>query len=409
MTGLLKYRFVFISTLLFIGFAFQSNAQIFQFRKKANIKFELINNLIVVPVSLNGIDSLFFIVDTGVGTSLLTNSSLGVILNQTELQKVKISGLGTDDPVDAVKSSNNRLSIKGFDLGELSMLVLKDYDLNLYEDLGKNVHGILGRDLFENRLIKIDYRRNKIIVFSELHNIKLKKHKAISIKIIKGKPIIDLQMVDINGERRNLNFLVDLGSSFAATFYASEITKKKYSANHLDAVIGKGLSGQINGSLARIESVNIGGFDLKDMIVAFPDDEAIKHFIQRDYVDGSVGAEIMRRLDPIFDYKAGRLYLKPNSAFGKHQSYNTAGFNIQKTDPFLPIYKVSYLFGESPAAEAGLEVGDQILSFNGVPLSKLSYQEITGTLYQAEGKELYIKYFRNGSLKEAALILRDLI
>src|SRR5690242_9346342 len=70
-------------------------------RKKVNIPIEVHNNLVVVPVVLNGQLPLKFILDTGVRTSILTEKTFSDILNLTYSRKYSIAGPGGQKIVDA--------------------------------------------------------------------------------------------------------------------------------------------------------------------------------------------------------------------------------------------------------------------------------------------------------------------
>src|SRR5690606_2334535 len=70
-------------------------------RKKVEIPIEVYNNLVVVPVVLNGTLPLKFILDTGVRTAILTQKSFSDILNLAYSRKYSITGPGGQKMVDA--------------------------------------------------------------------------------------------------------------------------------------------------------------------------------------------------------------------------------------------------------------------------------------------------------------------
>ena len=63
-------------------------------KTKVEIPIEIYNNLIVVPVVLNGALPLKFILDTGVRTAILTEKTFSDILNLAYSRKYTISGPG---------------------------------------------------------------------------------------------------------------------------------------------------------------------------------------------------------------------------------------------------------------------------------------------------------------------------
>src|SRR5690606_9815621 len=105
-----------------LGFAIEGG------KKKVQIPFELHNNLIVVPLLLNGMLPLRFIVDTGVQTAILTDKAFTDILDLPYSRKYTISGPGGQKIVNAYVTHNVALHLPGLKGEGHAMLVLEqDY------------------------------------------------------------------------------------------------------------------------------------------------------------------------------------------------------------------------------------------------------------------------------------------
>ena len=118
-------------------------------QKKVQIPFELYNNLIVIPVVLNGTLPLRFVLDTGVRTTILTEKAYSDILNLVYTKKISIAGAGGMRIVEAFVTGNVSLDIPPGVIGRGHvMLVLAEDYLQLRNYLGTNVHGIVGYELF---------------------------------------------------------------------------------------------------------------------------------------------------------------------------------------------------------------------------------------------------------------------
>jgi hypothetical protein len=99
-----------------IGFVLKTNAQNgFQFQQKSDdkqrISFKLINNLIVIPVEING-KTLSFILDTGLNKTIVFNLTKNDSIGLSNPKKILLRGLGGGEPVAALLSENNKISIK---------------------------------------------------------------------------------------------------------------------------------------------------------------------------------------------------------------------------------------------------------------------------------------------------------
>ena len=78
--------------------------------KKDKVSFQLVNNLVVVPVEVNG-DKLSFLLDTGVNSTILFGITEADSLRINNTKPIKVRGLGDGEGVIALKSENNEFRI----------------------------------------------------------------------------------------------------------------------------------------------------------------------------------------------------------------------------------------------------------------------------------------------------------
>ena len=184
-------------------------------------------------------------------------------------------------------------------------------------------------------------------------------------------------------------------------------------------------------------------FEFNNPVVAFPDSSSIKNVTMVADRMGSVGGEIIRRFDVIFDYQNRKMYLKKNSEYNSPFGYNKSGVEIQhkglqwiqetvrlETVPlsknafdseadkkkdfkykFLlkPIYEIANVRESSPAAIAGLQKGDVIILINKNPAYKYSLQEIN-TLFKSEGvKWITLEVERGNEILKFKFQLDDIL
>ena len=107
-----------IILLLLTGYTFaQKNKtsfweSLFQ-KKKFSIEFKQVNHNIVIPAHINNSDTLWFILDTGLGTSLITELTSKDSLTINYAKKIKLKGLGDNESIDAYSSFGNDIRIAG--------------------------------------------------------------------------------------------------------------------------------------------------------------------------------------------------------------------------------------------------------------------------------------------------------
>ena len=111
--------------------------------------FKLINNLIIIPIKVNG-SELNFLLDTGVSNSIMFNLSVKDSLKLKNTKKIRLRGLGEGDYMDAIKSTNNLFRIGKIINGYHMVYLIPGKEFDLSTTLGVNINGIIGGDLFHD-------------------------------------------------------------------------------------------------------------------------------------------------------------------------------------------------------------------------------------------------------------------
>ena len=150
------YFFLFSITTVFC----QSEFQITKNKTKVVIPFQLINNLIFIPIKVNT-EELTFLLDTGVDETILFSLDEKQEIKLYELEKIKLKGLGNNLAVDAYKSSKNIMDANGFVDKNHEIYLVLDQDFNISSQVGIPVNGIIGNHFFKNNRVEIDYERKK--------------------------------------------------------------------------------------------------------------------------------------------------------------------------------------------------------------------------------------------------------
>ena len=79
--------------------------------------------------------------------------------------------------------------------------------------------------------------------------------------------------------------------------------------------LGTGLNGSVYGRRSKIKKITLGTFDIEQPTVAFPDTLSVNFMRSYEGRNGSLGGEILKRFNSVFDYSNSRLMLKPNSYY----------------------------------------------------------------------------------------------
>jgi len=380
-------------------------------RKRVDIPIEINNNLVIIPVILNGMLPLKFILDTGVRTTILTEKTYTDILNLPYSRKYTISGPGGVKIVDAYVTNNVSLDLPGIHGEGHAMLVLEEDYLQLRNYLGTDVHGILGYELFSRFIIKIDYEKKILTVMLPEKFAPRKKFQKIPIRIEDTKPYVMAEVIQTNGTEMTAKFLIDTGASHSLMLDPKSDSRIVVPAINVSSLIGRGLGGIITGRVGRLQSFSLGSSVIDRPIANFPDPNSYIDSLKLGNVprNGSIGGEILSRFTIIFDFPNEKIFIKKNHAFKSKFYFNLSGLTVKAKGSHLNTFEVNEVRSNSVSDKAGVKPGDLIMSVNGNLSRDLNLNQLIGFFNQKPGKKIHVEILRNGERKKVDFVLTDQI
>lgn len=433
----------FLQFLFIFLFSIFTNAQnSFQIvnAKKVVIPFKLINNLIFIPITVNGAE-LTFLLDTGVAETTIFSLE-NKEMKLSPLESVKFSGLGGNASIMGFKSDHNVGKIgKHFVNDSFTLFIILDQDFNISSHVGIPVNGIIGYHFFKNHPVMIDYASKKITVYqdNELFTKKIKKFNEMPISIERNKPYV-LADVEMTNNKKSSKLLIDLGNSDAIWLFPTLIKDFVYNRPNIEDFLGRGFNGDIYGKRSRIHNFYLDDFKFEKPLTAMPDEFSIQHVNLVEERKGSVGGEIMRRFTAAFDYPNEKLYLKKNGNYDDPFHFNMSGLDFQQDGMqwekdmvnleskrrdngttgvelinnslqykfvLKPLFSIAGVRKDSPGDKAGLKKGDQLLTINGRKTSEMTLNKIMEMMKSEEGKIINMVIMRKNQELRLSFTLED--
>lgn len=388
-----------------LGFALEEG------RRKVQIPFELRNNLVIVPVVLNGMLPLKFVVDTGVQTGILTQKAFSDILNLTYSKKYIIAGPGGHGIVEAYITNNVSLDLPGIHGTGHALLVLNEDYLELRNYLGTDVHGIIGYELFSRFIVEINYEKKLLIVSSpQRHKVKRSYHR-VPITVEDTKPYVVTDVTLSSGETIRTKLMMDSGASHGLLLEPQSDPRIQVPVKSVSSQIGRGIGGAIMGKVGRVKSIALGDYVLKGPIANFPDPNSYMDSLKigRTARNGTIGGEILSRFNIVFNFSREEIYLKKNSSFRKKFYYNLSGLIVKAIGSDLNTFEIAEVRKLSTAEKADVRAGDLILSVNGIAANTLDLNQILGLISTKPGKRIRLQVNRDGEILTRVFRLEDAI
>ena len=370
--------------------------------RSASISFELINNLIIIPLQINDSDSLFFILDSGVKNTIITELSSDDSITIKYARKTTLKGLGDDNKyIEAYQSDHNSLSLLNGNnniLGnDIDLFVLIDSTFHFSKYFGRKINGIVGADILKNFIVQIDYIQKRIKFYNPDSYSYKRNTKVFPLKIFNSKPYMNCLIIQNNGKEIEANMLLDTGASLSIWLQKESNPLIVLPEKTINTRLGYGLGGEISGKIGRINKLNIAGSIINYPIVSYPDSGLYSK--QSAYLErnGTIGADVLRRFKIIFDYQGNKISLRPNKHFKQEFNYNLSGMQITAPYPDFPIFLIEQIIPGSLSDISGLRIDDQIYKLNSKLAVQYSLSEINAILSQPPGRTIRITVLRNGN------------
>jgi predicted aspartyl protease len=411
---MIRLIFVLVFSMNFFGHYLQGQTLGFTInddKKKVQIPIQIQNNLVVVPIILNDVLPLKFIIDTGVRTAILTQKAFADILQLPYNRKYSIAGPGGEKIVEAYVTTNVSLTLPGVTGRGHSILVLEEDYLELRNVLGTDVHGILGYELFSRFIVEIDYEKKVMTLTLPEKFKKRRKFDEIPMLIEDTKPFILTPLTIFGDNALTAKLLIDTGASHGLLLDPASDERICVPENTVSAIIGRGIGGDITGRTGRIQELKLGHFAMQNVLVNFPDPNSYIDTLKTtaSFRHGTIGGEILSRFAVVFNYPQGLLYLKKNSDFKKKFYLNLSGINLSAKGASLNSFEVIEVRKLSPAERAGIKVGDELYSVKGLSTKDYRLNEVNAMLNTKPGKKIKIGILRNGVKQEVIIVLESQI
>lgn len=264
--------------------------------------------------------------------------------------------------------------------------------------------GLLGLSFLREFTFRLDYQQ-KLLSFASSANSNL-IGRGSSVPLYKEGPML---LVQAEVDRIPARLIVDTGGGQALILRSSFVKKHKLRErypNRLSMVTGTGLLGETHGEIARLQTLTLGDYITTNVFAEFEPDTKTW---PGDFA-GFVGIPFLRRFNLTFDPTGQRVWLEPNASYAMEPPPPASVRSGLVCLPTGTNWIVQDIIAGSPATEAGVRRGDQLLEINGVSVQTLKFEKIKGAFRAEPGTRVRLRLQAVAEAsREVTLILRDLL
>jgi hypothetical protein len=260
---------------------------------------------------------------------------------------------------------------------------------------GQDLDGIIGSEFIKQYVVEVDYQNRVLKLHDKDKFAYAGAGESIPIQLNSfGYPLLDGEVIPASGESIKGKFVLDLGSSGSLVLMSPVVTQYNLLGNGMKTIkaIGVGgAGGQSNGQIGRVRSLQIGKFTIPNPLTLFSEDKA--GAMATTQLVGNIGQLIAGKFKVFLDYNHTRIILEPNSTFNQAMDRATAGVVLTTEGKDYGTIRVTDVLENSPAAQAGIQKDDILISVDGKPAAAL---KATGIAEMFEKTATYKLTIRRG-------------
>ena len=360
------------------------------------IPFELINNHIYVDVRVNDLP-LRVMLDTG-GVNILAPETAQALKLASE-GSFQARGIGeTTESFGLTRVQE--VQIGGATVRNQVFYVMPFRDLEKVEGVPQT--GVVGFEVFKRFVVRIDYAQRQVTLLLPDAFQAPAGATVVPFTFNEMTPQVEGKIDGIPGK-----FTIDTGSR--ATLWVNRPFAEKHSlfdkpGKKIEALAGWGVGGQGRGLVTRAGLLELGDVRVPAPVTSIALQQ--RGSMADPYLAGNVGGGILRRFTVTFDYGRQKIYFEPNASNAQEDTWDRSGLWLNRADAG---YRVEDVVADSPAAAAGLKVGDLVLAVNGRKATELPVAEAREILKSAPGTRVRLQVKSGATEREVEVVLQEMV
>ncbi len=369
------------------------------------IPFTLVDDHIVLPVTINNSPEIEVLLDTGMPMKglMLLDRGIAKELGLKYSGTVDLGGGGDASAVTADVIRGVTLAFAGFGFPGQRIFVLRETDFA--DDWPADA--VLGTTLFDHT-VEIDFSASMIRLYEDVEDLPRDPGHEFGLTFTMGIPVVEAGVAIDGAEIVPVTLIADTGVNAPLLVFPysnKDLAVPDNAVRTRTGVLSEGLSGDVHGKIGRVARLELGPYDFDGVVAAFPTRASMGHANILGQ-NGFVGTGLFKRFTVVFDYPNENMYLDPNETYGERFEWNMAGLLMGiNRDGFLQVKDV---VEDTPGAREDIRANDIIVTLDDSDVRELDSDTIH-KLFNKEGARLHLGVQRGSDRLEITLTLRRIL
>jgi molybdate transport system substrate-binding protein len=357
------------------------------------------NGQIIVNVNINGQGPFPMMFDTGSVEAITPNAATALGLSVEGAGTVRGSG---ERAVSVALTHLQTLRLGGAELSDIALPVIALPQFITDRGDRTPLAGLIGFGVLSRFAVRLSYDDRTLTLIPAEDFRYSGTGEPVPLFFADKTPVISAAADGVPG-----SFEIDTGSSTALVLQRGFIEQHGLEGRHPDGLRIKvgGVGGVFDTIATRLDRFDLAAFKIERPVVEFPSRD--EGGIPVAGIDGSVGYQILRQFVITFDYSHREIWFERSAAFGESTIEWKTGFQAVKAG--YSGFRVVTVQPDTPAAKAGIRVGDLITMVDGRPAASVGQAEFGALMRRADGTIVRLDINREGIRHSVAVTLEELL
>jgi hypothetical protein len=370
----------------------------------ARLPFDYSGRHVWVKASINGAPPADFLYDTGASITVIDSAYAARIGLETE-GHIEAMGAGSSGAATFAVLKSLRVESADSDGVELQdqRVGVLSVSGTLAPFFWRDCAGVIGYSFISQFVNEVDFDRSVLTLYDARSFNYQGSGARFPMTMAGTVPVVRMRLDGkLEGE-----FRLDVGSNSTVDLHGPFVREHKLDPGRHGAleVSGAGFGGEFSSKITRLKRIDIGPFGWDDPLVSLSG-ATVGALASEDFA-GNVGNHILERFKCTFDYDRHAVFLEPGAKYAERDHFSRTGLQLARYGDDV---RAGQVVAHSPAASAGIEEGDLVISLEGKPILDYGMDEIDRMFEDGEpGTTLQLVISRDGKPREVRIKLKDLI
>ncbi|HEX7516320.1 MAG TPA: aspartyl protease family protein [Chthoniobacterales bacterium] len=362
----------------------------------------LLGRVPVAQVTIDGSRPLAVILDTGADDDIL-NARITRELKLHVLNPEVIEQPGGAIEMGQVENVQPKLA--SVPVQNLAMVSAPLDPLQPF--IGQPLDGILGYGFFSQFVVEFDYAAKRVRLFAPETYVVPPKAVVIPITFRGKSPLVEITVEGATGESVKTLVEIDTGSFESLGLKGAFLDGHRLIQANAPKrpLFGLAIGGETTGYRTRLAAATLGPFRLSRPVTS----ATTSGDAGSADVGGVLGGEALNRFKVIVDYSRKQLLLIPNPELSRPSEYfDFLGAQIVSAGEHYNQFQLKAVMPDSPASEAALQSGDDIIAIDGQTTVRMSLEQVIGK-FSKPGDRRRLDLARSGKRLTITVTTRRLL